>query len=83
MSKKHPKAFASLMSSAPWLSLAIHRHTLQLMKYSHVAKQASCEKCKTEPFFTQGTGFVKCKKCNSDLLIKEVFLLKCEVAIQK
>lgn len=55
ISKKHPKGFASLMSSAPWLSLGIHRHTLQLLKYSHVAKQASCEQCKTDAFFTQAS----------------------------
>jgi DNA-directed RNA polymerase subunit RPC12/RpoP len=81
MVKSHPKAFASLMSAAPWLSLAIHARTLRNLLYSHVAKQASCAKCKTPAFFTQGDGFVKCKRCGSDLEIKAVKLMTFEVLI--
>jgi hypothetical protein len=79
--KSHPKGFASLMSAAPWLSIAIHIRTLQSLKYSHAAKQASCAKCKTPAFFTQGEGTVKCKRCKSDLEIKEVGLMTSEVII--
>jgi hypothetical protein len=82
MVKSHPRAFASIMSAAPWLSMAIHSRTLQNLKYSHAAKQASCEKCKTPAFFTQGEGTVKCRKCNSDLEIKVVELMKSEVLIR-
>jgi hypothetical protein len=81
--KSHPKGFASLMSAAPWLSIAIHSRTLQSLKYSHAAKQASCAKCKTPAFFTQGEGIVKCKRCKSDLEIKEVGLMMSEVIIQQ
>jgi hypothetical protein len=83
MIKNHPKGFAGLVSGAPWLSIAIHSRTLQDLKYSHAAKQASCAKCKTPAFFTQGEGTVKCKRCNSDLEIEEVGLMKSEVIIRQ
>jgi hypothetical protein len=81
--KSHPKGFASLMSAAPWLSIAIHSRTLQNLKYSHAAKQASCAHCKTPAFFTQGVGTVKCKKCNSDLDIKSIEIMMSEVIIRQ
>jgi hypothetical protein len=79
--KQQPKSFAALMTSAPWLSLGLHTRALPSLQFSHVVKQASCEKCKTPAFFTQGTGFVNCKKCKAVLPIKRVYLLKSEVLI--
>ena len=78
---QEPKGFATLMTSAPWLSLALHSRALPSLQFSHVVKQASCEKCKTPAFFTQETGFVNCKKCKAALPIKRVHLLKSEVLI--
>jgi len=80
---QQPTSFATLMASAPWLSLGLHSRTLPHLQYSHVAKQARCDECMTPPFFTQGTGFVKCRKCQADLHIKEVALMKSEVLISK
>jgi hypothetical protein len=79
--KQQPKTFAALMTSAPWLSLGLHTRALPSLQFSHVVKQAGCEKCKTPAFFTQGTGFVNCKKCKAALPIKRVHLLKSEVLI--
>jgi hypothetical protein len=78
---QHPKDFATLMASAPWLSLGFHSRALPTLHFSHVAKQASCDKCKTPPFFTQGEGFVNCKKCKAELPIKRLRLMKSEVLI--
>lgn len=78
---QQPKSFATLMTSAPWLSLGLHSHALPTLRFSHVVKQASCEKCKTPSFFTQGEGFVECKKCKADLPIKRLALMKSEVLI--
>lgn len=80
---KQPTSFATLMASAPWLSLGLHSRTLPPLKYSHVVKQASCDKCQTPAIFTQGLGFVRCKKCNTMLPIKEVALMKSEVLFQR
>ena len=79
--KQQPTSFATLMTSAPWLSLGLHSRALPTLRFSHVVKQASCEKCKTPAFFTQGEGLVKCKKCRADLPIKRLALMKSEVLI--
>ena len=78
---QQPKHFATLMTSAPWLSLGLHLRALPTLRFSHVVKQASCEKCKTPAFFTQGEGFVECKKCRAELPIKRLALMKSEVLI--
>jgi hypothetical protein len=78
---QQPKSFVTLMTSAPWLSLGLHSRALPTLRFSHVVKQASCDKCKTPAFFTQGEGFVKCKKCKADLPIKRLHLMKSEVLI--
>lgn len=78
---QQPKSFATLMASAPWLSLGLHSHALPTLKFSHVVKQARCDKCMTPAFFTQGEGFVKCKKCQAALPIKRFHLMKSEVLI--
>jgi len=80
---REPKKFTTLMASAPWLSVGLHSHTLPSLQFSHVVKQASCDKCKTPAFFTQGTGFVKCKKCQADLPIKQLSLMKSEMLISE
>ena len=81
--KEQPTSFTTLMASAPWLSIGLHSRTLPHLQYSHHVKQASCDKCKTPAFFTQGTGFVKCKKCQSSLPIKDFALMKSEVLFQQ
>lgn len=78
-----PKSFATLMTSVPWLSLGLHSHTLPTLRLSHDVKQASCDKCKTPAFFTQGEGFVNWKKCKAFLPIKRLALMKSEVLIPK
>jgi hypothetical protein len=80
---EQPTSFATLMASAPWLSLGLHTRTLPRLQYSHIVKQARCDNCKTPAFFTQGAGFVSCKKCCGNLPIKELALMKSEVLIQK
>jgi len=78
---QQPKQFTILMASAPWLSIDFHSRALPTLQFSHFVKQASCDKCKTPPFFTQGEGFVKCKKCKAELPIKRFRLMKSEVLI--
>ena len=78
---QQPKSFATLTTSAPWLSLGLHARALPSLRFSHDVKQASCDKCKTPAFFTQGTGFVNCKKCKAVLPIKRLALMKSEVLI--
>jgi hypothetical protein len=81
--KEQPTSFARLMASAPWLSIGLHSRTLPHLQYSHHVKQANCDKCKTLAFFTQGTCFVKCKKCQNSLPIKDFALMKSEVLFQQ
>ena len=78
---QQPKHFATLMVSAPWLSLGLHSRTLPPLRFYHDKKQASCDKCKTLAFFTKRDGFVKCKKCKVALPIKRIALMKSEVLI--
>lgn len=76
-----PKSFATLMTSAPWLSLGLHSRALPTLRFSHDVKQASCDKCKTPALFTQVESFVDCKKCKAFLPIKRLALMKSEVLI--
>lgn len=78
---EHPKHFAKLMAAAPWLSHGLQSNALPTLQFSHIVKQASCDKCKTPAFFTQGEGFVKCKRCQAALPIKRFHLMKSEVLI--
>jgi hypothetical protein len=78
---QQPKSFATLMVSAPWLSIGFHSRALLTLQFSHIVKQASCDKCMTPAFFTQGEGFVNCKKCKAALPIKRLHLMKSEVLI--
>lgn len=80
---KHPEGFETLMKAAPWLSLAVHKRTLPSLRFSHVARQANCEKCKNGVFFTQGNDTATCRTCKGELPLKAYNVLPSEVLVAR